>query len=105
MGTTGNRSAMSVKLSSSVQMGRICRGFSLLRVGLESNPRSIHLRNERRMYHNTLIKSCANAGNLQRAEHWLHQMEELGIQQNVKGFGKLMEADESKFKAPFSIGQ
>ena len=62
-----------LQLSSSIQTERL-RGFS------------------RSMYLNTLIKSCANAGDLQRAEHWQRQREELGMQQNVKGFGKLMEA-------------
>lgn len=40
---------------------------------------------------NTLIKACANAGDLEAAEKWLRYLAEMGIQQNAKGFGKLME--------------
>lgn len=40
---------------------------------------------------NTLIKACANAGDLEAAEKWSRYLAKMGIQQNAKGFGKLME--------------
>lgn len=41
---------------------------------------------------NTLIKACANAGQLQRAEYWLQRLAERSVRQNSKGYGKLLEA-------------
>lgn len=52
---------------------------------------------------NTLIKACANAGNLTRAEYWLGYLQEMNVQQNPKGLGKMLEArctSELMSKAP-----
>ena len=50
-----------------------------------------------------MIKACANAGNLTRAEYWLGYLQEMNVQQNPKGLGKMLEArctSELMSKAP-----
>ena len=49
-------------------------------------------RNMQRMLFNTVIKACANAGDLTRAEQWQQRMEASGIAANAKHYGKLIEA-------------
>ncbi|CAJ1362530.1 unnamed protein product [Effrenium voratum] len=41
---------------------------------------------------NTVIKACANAGRLERAEYWHARLKDMNLEQNDKGFGKLVEA-------------
>lgn len=46
----------------------------------------------RRMFVNTVIKACANCGDLQSAELWFGRLQSLGIKANCNGVGKLAEA-------------
>merc|ERR1712226_1340051 len=45
----------------------------------------------RTMLYNTMLKACARAANLDRAEFWFSEMERLNVELNHKTFGKLID--------------
>ncbi|CAE8657053.1 unnamed protein product [Polarella glacialis] len=48
--------------------------------------------NMKRMLFNTVIKACANAGDVQGAETWRNQMLAAGIEPNLEHYNKIIEA-------------